>query len=310
MSYTATDGQNTGTAQITISMTDTGTLLLPEMFLDMNRNGRRDAGEPGIPQVRMSLTQTARAQLVVQPDGTLRLASMSTSMRTAAVGSGFSLLSTATGGCTTDSVGICLPPSMPVGSYLLDITFDPDIHGMEMTSAPSGTVGLTSGIDLSGLDEVRPAFGFGFAGPGTIAATVGPEQWVEVVWAGVDGEFGTDDDVVILVRGDANGEITVPGLPKGSYLIRPAGSGATSMIGGTSGSGTTNGVALVEVNGVAPVRINVSPPELFPGSGGRLPTVGSDLEILGQMAFLLVSLGTVLALIGNGSRRRRLIKVM
>jgi hypothetical protein len=283
---------------------------LPEMFLDMNRNGRRDAGEPGIPQVRMSLTQTARAQLVVQPDGTLRLASMSTSMRTAAVGSGFSLLSTATGGCTTDSVGICLPPSMPVGSYLLDITFDPDIHGMEMTSAPSGSVGLTSGIDLSGLDEVRPAFGFGFAGPGTIAATVGPEQWVEVVWAGVDGEFGTDDDVVILVRGDANGEITVPGLPKGSYLIRPAGSGATSMIGGTSGSGTTNGVALVEVNGVAPVRINVSPPELFPGSGGRLPTVGSDLEILGQMAFLLVSLGTVLALIGNGSRRRRLIKVM
>jgi hypothetical protein len=296
LSYTASDGQNSGSAQITLTMTDTGALLLPEMFLDMNRNGRRDVGEPGIPQVQMSLTQTARAQLVVESDGSLRLASM----RTAAVGSSFSLFASATGGCTTDSSGLCLPPSLPAGSYMLTIAFDPEIHGMDMTSAPGGAVGMTTGIVLSGLDEVRPAFGFGFAGPGTIAAAVAPEQWVEVVWAGSDDEFGTDDDLVILVRGDSNGELLVPGLPKGRYLIRPAGSGLTSTNGVSNGD-----VVMLEVSGTALVRIDLE----SENHSGRLPTVGSEIEAVSRLAVLLVSLGTLLALVEIGSRRRR-VKVL
>jgi hypothetical protein len=281
ITYTATDGQNSGTARIIVTMTDTGALLLPEMFLDLNRNGRRDVNEPGIGQVQMTLGLTGRAELIAQGDGSLRL----TRMTTSSLRSMFGLMATATGGCTTDTNGVCSPPSMPAGSYILNVTFDPESHGLEMTAFPPGTIGLTSGLDLSGLEEMRPAFGF--AGPGTIVVQVDPDQEVEIVWAGDDGEFGTDDDVIIVAKGDSNGQISVPGLPKGRYLIRAVGSGTPLRFG-------VNGVELVQIDarGIA--------------NAVRLPAVGSDAGFLGLIGLTTVTFGLMLvAITATGSRRRR-----
>ncbi|WP_168187214.1 SdrD B-like domain-containing protein [Salinibacterium sp. UTAS2018] len=206
------------------------------VWLDLDKDGTQNNGEPGLPGAEVTLVWFG-------PDGVAGGDDDVTFVK------------------TTDSNGKYLFGGLPEGDYSVTVntdtlptgvtaTFDADAGPNQPTAAttastvgPNSTtaVALPAATDLDNID-------FGYVGTGSIGDTVWLDQNgdgivddsesgiaevdVTLTWAGLDGELGTDDDVVSTTTTDANGKYLFEDLPSGLFTVElanlPAGLTATA----------------------------------------------------------------------------------
>ncbi|MBH0022899.1 SdrD B-like domain-containing protein [Salinibacterium sp. SWN248] len=193
------------------------------VWLDLNKDGVKDAGEPGLPDAEVTLVWFG-------PDGV------------AGGGDDVTFVE------TTDSNGKYLFDGLPEGNYTATVdtttlpsgvtpTFDADAGPNQPTAAtvasgvgPNSTtaVALPAATDLDNID-------FGYVGTGKIGDTVWLDQngdgivdatepgiaevVVTLTWAGLDGVLGNADDVVSTTKTDASGNYLFEDLPSGLFTV-------------------------------------------------------------------------------------------
>lgn len=206
------------------------------VWLDLNKDGVQDDGEPGLPDAVVTLVWFG-------PDGV--------------AGNGDDVTFTD----TTDSTGKYFFGGLPEGNYTATVdtetlpagvtpTFDADAGPNQPTEntkasgvGPNSTtaIALPADTDLDNID-------FGYVGTGKIGDTVWLDQngdgivddsesgiaqvLVTLTWAGLDGILETEDDVVNTQRTDSEGNYLFEDLPSGLFTVAlselPAGLTATA----------------------------------------------------------------------------------
>ena len=224
---------------------------------DLNGDGVRDAGEPGLPGVVVTLTTTVNGTPVVYT-------------------------------ATTGPTGAYLVDGLPLGSYI--VTVDPATLplGMSNTGDPDGGNDGTSTVTLAAGSSDSLVQDFGYQGPGTIGDFV----WLDlngdgVQDAGEPGIPGVQVTVTTMVNGsivlysavtDAAGGYLVDGLPLGDFTVTvdtadlPA--GLTPSFDG-DGTGTPN-TSDITLTLIAPDSLGEDFGYRGPGSIGDL--IWNDLD--------------------------------
>ena len=211
----------------------------PQMYLDLNANGQRDTGEPGVKNTPMTLEMTERMVFRTSTDvDPLRISTTSVSgaptgaLRPMAVPATASL---ATFSCTTSRNGTCANSGLPAGTFRVTTDFNPDDLGLRTMEDPDGDGDLIADTwPIPEDDGMRPLV-FGFAGLGTLTGQVwvdndasetftdGDEALVDVPmivwWAGIDLTINTDDDVAIQIGTDDSGSYLLQNVPAGDYAV-------------------------------------------------------------------------------------------
>jgi uncharacterized repeat protein (TIGR01451 family) len=182
------------------------------LWLDLDNDGEKDPGEPGIPSVTITATWFG-------PDGV--------------VGGGDDQLLTS----ETDSAGNYRFDGLPAGSFDVRIdTTDPDFpQGVVATYDVDGVVTADHAVVVLASGEVRDDVDFGYAGTGSLGDMVwldfdgdgtvnGPDVGLsgvalDLVWFGADGILGTGDDVAVRFETDADGVYAATALPLGDYAV-------------------------------------------------------------------------------------------
>ncbi|WP_162142098.1 SdrD B-like domain-containing protein [Ilumatobacter coccineus] len=184
-----------------------GATIGDEVWLDLDGDGERDLGEPGLTGATVTATYLGA-------DGV--------------PGGGDDVVFTT----TVDDAGNYLFDDIPAGTYDIRITELP--AGMFPTADPDGGDDNTSRVSV-GLDEEDLEQDFGYVG----SAGVGDEIFLDldsdgvrdpnepgiagvgvtVTSAGVDGVLGTDDDLVVTTTTDEDGRYIVEGLPPGPTQV-------------------------------------------------------------------------------------------
>jgi hypothetical protein len=252
------------------------------VWLDENANGVQDLGERGIANVTVTLTgRNDRGEAV----------SLST---------------------TTDSNGSYLFDGLRPGTYTISFT---DPAGMLPTYAGLGTA--TTGSDPSGVCRCyevtltgnpdptsntsdRLDIDSGYFVPVSLSGSVFNDnnregtynpgdsprggQQVTVTGAGPDGQFGTPDDIVIVVTTKPDGTYEVGNLPPGQFRVETQGRPPTLVTIPPGGVGQANFP--------------------YPPASGVLPRTGAEALRLMLLALGAIGLGSMLVI---GTRRRRQI---
>ena len=213
------------------------------LWVDTNRDGVIDAGEPGIPGAQVRVTWRG-------PDGVL--------------GTADDLVVTT----TTDSSGRYLVTGLPAGEYdvavvSLPTSLAPTYDENDGTTSPDGA---TSFALAAGASHLTADFGY-------VAATgVGDRVWLDldgdgtqdpgepglpgvmiaVTSAGQDGTLDTADDIVTSTTTGADGSWLVTGLPAGPTRVVVTGGlppGVTATFD-SDGTGTAGSSVITLVDGV------------------------------------------------------------
>lgn len=227
------------------------------VWVDEDGDGDQDAGEPGIPNVKVTLTGTDFAGSPVS----------------------FTTYTDANGGYVFSG----LPPSNAAGYIVtVDTTTLPAGLAANQTYDENGvgTPNTTTVVLNSGVEWMTADFGYnwsspcetntpGAAGCTTPTGAIGDRVWidadgegdqdpnevgvagvtVQLITAGTDGRFGTFDDVVAATTTtNANGNYIFDGLAAGAYVVNiatpPAGYTQTGDPDGTPDNKTTDPVVL------------------------------------------------------------------
>lgn len=159
-----------------------------QLYMDFNGNRTRDAGEPGIPTVTMSLVDAGGVVVDTVTTG----------------GSGlYSFVDNAAGFYTVRVEGGTLPGGIAVSS-------DPDGTADGATNLTAGGYSQIGGIDV------------GYRGTGSFTGGgVLPGSTVSVEWAGFDGVFGNPGGFVFSTTADSSGNYSIPAIPHGSFRQVP-----------------------------------------------------------------------------------------
>ncbi len=169
------------------------------IWLDLNGNGLQDANEPGLANVKITLTG---------PGGTVVT--------------------------YTDSNGNYLFSDLQPGTYTVTVDTSTLPAGLVQSYDPDGTLNNTT-VHALGAGESWQGCDFGYKGNAAIGDTVWEDTnangaqdpgeagfsniVVMVTYAGTDGIFGTADDVVARQTTDANGHYFATKLPAGLYRV-------------------------------------------------------------------------------------------
>jgi len=212
------------------------------VWWDLNGDGVQDAGEPGIPGVDVEVVWAGADGVFGTPDDVTYTE-------------------------TTDADGLYLVEDLPDGDYRVTVlgslpstatnTFDYDGGGD--STADVTLAGSVANLDLD----------FGYVGDNTVGDTVwfdanadGVQDPSEpalsgveltLTWAGVDGVFGTADDVSLPpVTTDSAGFYSFPALPDGDYRVDVTGGVPVGMAPTyDEDSGTTSPDQTTTVTGLA-----------------------------------------------------------
>lgn len=168
------------------------------IWLDVDRDGVQDVGEPGLPSVRILVT-------FLGDDGL--------------AGTGDEINYT----IVSDSAGMWLLPAIPTGSYIVNVLEGTAPSNVVLTTADNLAVTLLPNLPYLDAD-------FGFWGDsslsGTILANRQPmvNRQVILVWSGIDSQFGTGNELLLSTFTNTNGFYAFSGLPSGLFMvIQPAG---------------------------------------------------------------------------------------
>ncbi|MBG6055078.1 fimbrial isopeptide formation D2 family protein/uncharacterized repeat protein (TIGR01451 family) [Salinibacterium sp. CAN_S4] len=205
------------------------------VWLDLDQNGNQNGNEPGLPGVTVTTVWLG-------PDGV------------AGGGDDVTFVE------VTDADGRYLFPGLPEGAYSVTVdldtvpsglvaTFDADANANVPTprSSASGVDANSTVTLLLDADTAAVNIDFGYVGTGRIGDTVWLDQngdgvadatepglaevGVSLTWAGLDGVFGTPDDVVSTTTTDSAGAYLFENLPAGRFTVAlsnlPAGVGST-----------------------------------------------------------------------------------
>ncbi len=186
------------------------------VWLDENRDGVQDPGEPGIAGVVVELTWPG-------PDGVL------------------GTLDDVVFTDTTDQFGLYEFIGLNEGDYWVDVDVSTLPAGLDATFDEDGTADGHTEVALpSGSGEIHRTADFGYGGSGSLGDFVWwdlngdaaqdagepgiPGVDVVVVWAGADGDLSTvADNVEYTTTTDADGGYLVESLPDGSYRVTVVG---------------------------------------------------------------------------------------
>lgn len=160
------------------------------VWLDADRDGVQDLGEPGLPNVTLNLFDAGADRAIGGGDDTL----LSTTV--------------------TDANGGYIFESLPVGNYYVDVdgtTIPSGLSATTGTNDPSRLVNLTAGEEDLRVD-------FGYAGT-TNASALGDRVWVDADSDGIQdpGEVGIEG-VTVRIVGPSGSFVTTTG-PGGLYLF-------------------------------------------------------------------------------------------
>ncbi|WAB82259.1 isopeptide-forming domain-containing fimbrial protein [Microcella daejeonensis] len=177
------------------------------VWLDLDGDGLRDEGEPGIPTVVVTVTWAGLDGILGNEDDAVFTT-------------------------TTDADGAYLLDRLPAGSFTVALEGVP--AGVVSTADPDGEGDDRSAVVL-GDGEQRLDQDFGYRGDSAVGDLVwldvdgdgvrtGNEPGiadlaVEVRHAGADGLLDTADDLVVVVRTGADGGYRVGGLPAGEVRV-------------------------------------------------------------------------------------------
>jgi fimbrial isopeptide formation D2 family protein/uncharacterized repeat protein (TIGR01451 family) len=181
------------------------------VWFDRNADGVQDAGEPGLPNVEVTVRWAGS-------DGVF--------------GTADDLVFTD----TTDANGAYLVENLPYGNYRVSVDSADLPAGMSPTFDLDGTATAhVAEASLSLAQPDRTDVDFGYTGLGSIGDQIWldltndglqdpaepgiPGVDVTVRWAGPNGTFGDADDVVYTDVTDANGDYLVERLPYGNYRV-------------------------------------------------------------------------------------------
>ncbi len=180
------------------------------VWYDQDADGGRGAGEPGLGGVAVSVTWAGLdATFGTSDDLTFPTA-------------------------TTDAAGAYLVERLPDGDFRVDVTGGVP-SGMTQTFDEDGGNDATSLVTALGGGTSHLTADFGYTGTGSIGDTIWwdldgdgaqdadepgfPGVDVTVTWAGVDGTFGTGDDVAVTTTTTTGGTYLVERLPAGAYRV-------------------------------------------------------------------------------------------
>jgi hypothetical protein len=238
------------------------------LWLDLDQDGVRDVGEPGIPGavVWFGSPDPIEGEL------------------TSATAYAYQT--------STGAAGAYLAENIPYGSWILGT---PEVGELALVDTRPATP-LPAATQLITLDTDALEVNFPLAGPGEITgATVhytdgrpAPGVTVTLRWAGVDGVLGTDDDVLITVVTGPDGLFDLTGLPTGDYLIS-----------GTDGAGGAFGPSPLTLTGDGALVGEQF--EITAGATG-LAATGLDVGHLALSALILLLLGAIV--VGRAGRTR------
>lgn len=253
----------------------TGTAQLGDkLWLDLDGDGVVGSGEPGIPAVTVVATWYG-------PDGVS--------------GGGDDQLFTT----VTDASGDYTFDNLAAGIFTVAIdTADPDFPaGLVPSYDLDGTASADQTVVTLAAGQQRSDADFGYTGTGSIGDTVWldldgdgaiggvevgiPGVQVDIIWSGVDGVFGTSDDVSVSQVTDGLGIYGQGGLPLGDYWTSvdistlPAGLSATFDV-----DGGLDDRSDVTLTGASAARDDVD--FGYRGSAAVGDTVWADLDADGE----------------------------
>ncbi len=221
------------------------------VWYDINADGTQDAGEPGLPNVDLSVRWAG-------PNG--------------AFGDADDVVITT----STDANGGYLAENLPYGNYRVTVDDTTLPAGLSATYDLDGlATPHVAEATLSAVQPDRTDVDFGYTGLGSLGDFVwldfnndGVQDPAEpgilgvdvtVRWAGPNGTFGDADDVIYPTTTDANGGYLVADLPYGTYRVTvdatdlPAGVVPSYDLDGTA----TAHVAVATLSAVQPNRLDV-----------------------------------------------------
>lgn len=282
------------------------------VWVDEDGDGDQDAGEPGIPNVRLTLTGTDFEGNPV------------------------------TRTVYTDASGRYVFPDLPPsGAAGYTITVDPASMPAGLAANPTydengiGTPHTSTVVLGSGVEHMTADFGYNWSTPtetnnppSGATGAIGDRLWVDadgdglqdpneiglpgvtvqLITAGPDGIFGTADDVVsATTTTDQNGNYIFDNLPPGAYEVLiptpPAGYTQTGDPDGTLDNQTSDPIVLAPGDVYLNADFGYQPPAGTTGSIGDrvwLDADGDGVQDAGENGIPGVSVSLIKDLNGNG----------
>lgn len=188
------------------------------IWIDINNNGKREANEPVLPGITVTLTVGTSPPITVTTsgDGSYSIKGLEAGTYTVVA-----TLASSTGLTKSwDSNG--------TADWKVPVT----VASQSSVFADFAAVGKASvaGTVISSTSEVKPS-----------------GAKIECTWVGVDGKMGTDDDVVYSTTATASGTYTIPSMPYGEFSCVASDSASGKKSSGadaTIKAGTTGKVSI------------------------------------------------------------------
>ena len=253
------------------------------VWFDADRDGQRDADEPALPGmlVTVSAAATGVASLAAE-SGSVGAADIVPIVRTA----------------VTDQRGGYSFADLGAGRYQVELSAPAGSAADPSWMAPSGTWRAPVDVAPSQVAKVD----FAAAGSGSTAGIVVdgggalvPQAEVTCTWVGLDERFGTADDVPFETASDGGGAFQFEAVPVGEM--------ACWAIDVRTGTSTSSVVAVASPSAVEPawVVLQFGGPSAV-GTSPTLPATGGAVLPLVRAALVLMIAGSVTVLV---TRRRR-----
>lgn len=179
------------------------------VWLDRNDDGTLDAGEKGLPGVRVGVVWAG-------PDGIIGTDDDALFETTTAADGSYSV-----DGLPAGPYRVVLDPATVPAGLVVTHDEDGDLNDVDVFTLAAGATHDTANFGFTGAGSIGDTVWFDADGNGVRAASEKgvPGQRVTLVWAGPDGVIGTADDQSFETTTDTAGKYRFENLPDGAFRV-------------------------------------------------------------------------------------------